>query len=292
MEKKRKQMALMAMSNESQLAAGYTLSQARAAGYTLSQALAAGYTLSQARAAGYTLSQARAAGYTLSQALAAGYTLSQARAAGYTLSQARAEGYTLSQALAAGYTLSQALAAGYTLSQALAAGYTLSQARAAGYTLSQARAAGYTLSQARAEGYTLSQHWQRIYTVSGTGRGYTDSDFEEWNSIPVLVKPYTKLYADIKNKLISYDQSTFGPRVCPADEEYCGTPMCAAGHLVHMAGKVGYDLLEKYGDFKLVATMIHAKYNPQMPMQNFGLTDTENAIALIEYQAELEGKGE
>ena len=165
------------------------------------------------------------------------------------------------------------LAAGYTLSQARAAGYTLSQARAAGYTLSQALAAGYTLSQARAE-------------------GYTDSDFEEWNSIPVLVKPYTKLYADIKNKLISYDQSTFGPRVCPADEEYCGTPMCAAGHLVHMAGKVGYDLLEKYGDFKLVATMIHAKYNPQMPMQNFGLTNTENAIALIEYQAELEGKGE
>ena len=194
-------------------------------------------------------------------------------------------------AIAAGYSLSAARAAGYSLSAAIAAGYSLSDARAAGYSLSAARAAGYRLSDAIAAGYSLSDAIAAGYSLSDAiAAGYSESDLKEWESIPILEKPYSHLLADIKEKKRIHRQSTWGPDK-PTDEKHiCDTPMCTAGHLVNMAGKIGWDLKDKYG-FKDAATLIHLKTHPDFPIQNFGAIEDERAMAYIEAAAEFEETG-
>jgi hypothetical protein len=183
-----------------------------------------------------------------------------AREAGYSLSAAREAGYSLSAAREAGYSLSAAREAGYSLSAAVAAGYSLSAAVAAGYSLSAARAAGYSQQQ-----------------------------IDEWESIPMLVKPYTRLWDDIKAKRRMHDQSDWGLSECPTEDNLCSTAMCTAGHLVNMAGEIGYKLQKKYG-WKDAATMIHYKSSPDLPIQDFNDIPQENALAYIEFMAELEAK--
>ena len=291
MEKTKLKKAFSAIDKRAARAAGYSMSDARAAGYSLSAAIAAGYSLSAARAAGYSLSDAIAAGYSLSDAMAAGYSLSDAIAAGYSLSDARAAGYSLSAARAAGYSMSDARAAGYSLSDARAAGYSLSAAIAAGYSLSDAIAAGYSLSDAIAAGYSLSDARAAGYSLSAAiAAGYSENDIKEWESIPVLDKPYTHLFSDIKEKRRIHRQSTWGPDK-PTDEKHiCDTPMCTAGHLVNMAGKIGWDLKNKYG-WRDAAALIHIKTHSNFPMQDFGGIGDDQAMAYIEAAAEFEETG-
>jgi hypothetical protein len=214
-------------------------------------------------------------------AIAAGYSLSAAIAAGYSLSAAIADGYSLSAAIADGYSLSDARAAGYSLSDARAAGYSLGAAIAAGYSLSDARAAGYSLSDARAAGYSLS---------AAIAAGYSENDIKEWESIPVLDKPYAHLFSDIKEKRRIHRQSTWGPDK-PTDEKHiCDTPMCTAGHLVNMAGKIGWDLKNKYG-WRDAAALIHIKTHSNFPMQDFCGIGDDRAMAYIEAAAEFEETG-
>lgn len=112
--------------------------------------------------------------------------------------------------------------------------------------------------------------------------GYSKDNLKEWDGIPILEKPYSKLLADIKAKKRCHDQKTYGPKYEP--KNICGTPMCTAGHLVNMAGKIGYELMEKYG-FPAAAELIHRKSRPDVEPQNFGSIPQEWAMAYIEERA-------
>ena len=113
---------------------------------------------------------------------------------------------------------------------------------------------------------------------------------KEWESIPVLDKPYSHLLSDIEAKKRIHRQSTWGPEDGCYEVNVCETPMCTAGHLVNMAGSIGYDLKKKYG-WKDAATLIHIKAHPDFPLQNFGGIDQTNAMAYIEAMAEWEETG-
>ena len=117
--------------------------------------------------------------------------------------------------------------------------------------------------------------------------GWTPGDLraaeKEWDAIPFLDKPYTRLLIDIKNNKRKHDQSVFGPD-CDPGTNLCGTPMCTAGHLVNMAGEIGYKLGMKYG-FSVAARMIHMKSRPDVPPQNFGNIPQKFALAYIETRA-------
>lgn len=85
------------------------------------------------------------------------------------------------------------------------------------------------------------------------------------------------------------NQMEFGPD-CDPKTNLCKTPMCTAGHLINMAGEVGYKLLEKY-DWTGAATRIHRKNRPDVPPQNFNCIPQEWALAYIrERAAEETGK--
>jgi hypothetical protein len=173
--------------------------------------------------------------------------------------------------IAAGWTPSALRAAGLTPSALIAAGWTPSDLRAAGWTPSDLRAAGWTPSDLRAAGWTKAEIKEAE---------------EEWDSIPVIPKLYTKLLADIKAKRRLHDQKTWGPE-CDPGANVCGTPMCTAGHLVNIAGEIGYKLRAKY-DWRGAARLIHMKNRPDAPPQNFGSIPQEFALAYIEQRAEEE----
>ena len=157
-----------------------------------------------------------------------------------------------------------------------------SDARAAGYSLSDAIAAGYSLSDAIAAGYSLS---------AARAAGYSEADINEWESIPVLDKPYTHLLTDIKENKRIHRQSTWGPEDEPTDKKHiCDTPMCTAGHLVNMAGKIGWELKNKYG-WQDAAALIHIKAHPDFPKQDFGAIGDDRAMAYIEAAVEFEQTG-
>lgn len=108
---------------------------------------------------------------------------------------------------------------------------------------------------------------------------------------PVLENPYIHLLADINEKKRIHKQSTWGPEDKPTEEKnICNTPMCTAGHLVSMAGAIGWNLKNKYG-WRDAATLIHIKAHPDFPTQNFGSIDQSNALAYIEAMAEWEETG-
>ena len=230
----------------------------------------AGFTASEVRSAGFTASEVRSAGFTASEVLSAGFTASEVRSAGFTASEVRSAGFTDSEVLSAGFTASSLRSAGFTASEVLSAGFTASSLLSAGFTASEVLSAGFTASE------VLSA-------------GFKEKDLEEWNSIPVLDKPYSKLLADIKNKKRIHQQSTFGPEYDPGEENVCGTPMCTAGHLVNMAGKIGYDLRQKYG-WATAAALIHFKTHPGQPIQNFSSIPQDWAMAYIEEMAKRENE--
>ncbi|MBX9851858.1 MAG: hypothetical protein K2X86_08875 [Cytophagaceae bacterium] len=94
---------------------------------------------------------------------------------------------------------------------------------------------------------------------------------------------------NINNKKRTHKQLDWGPEKCPEESNVCSTEMCTAGHLVNMAGSIGYDLKDKYG-WEMAATLIHKKSCPDFPIQNFGNIPQEWALAYIEEMAERESK--
>jgi len=111
---------------------------------------------------------------------------------------------------------------------------------------------------------------------------------KEWDSIPLIPKMYTRLLEEIEKGLRKHDQSTFGPDYDP-ETNLCKTRMCTAGHLVNMAGEVGYALKQKY-DFPTAARMIHMKNRPDVLPQNFGSISQDLAMAYIRERATEETK--
>ncbi|TDO68854.1 hypothetical protein EV143_11838, partial [Flavobacterium chryseum] len=163
--------------------------------------------------------------------------------------------------------------------------YTLNNLSA--YTLNNLSA--YTLNNLSAD--TLNN--LSAYTLKNLRPEVLKEYNNFWDSIPKLDKPYTKMLNGIKNKELIHQQSTFGPL-----EEYnyydpefnvCGTPMCTAGHLVYMAGEVGFKLLKDYG-FVGAATFIHRKTHPDFPVQNFGSIPQSWALSYIEFMADVESQ--
>ncbi len=128
-----------------------------------------------------------------------------------------------------------------------------------------------------------------INNLSADTMGIIQDKIKEWETIPVLEKPYTKLWNDIKDKKRVHKQSDWGPESCVAEDNICGTAMCTAGHLVNMAGIVGYQLKDKYG-WRMAAMLIHQKSSPDLPCQNFGNIPQEWALAYIEEMANRENK--
>jgi len=223
---------------------------------------------------GWTPSERRAAGWTPSALIAAGWTPSALRAAGWTPSALIAAGWTPSELRAAGWTPSALIAAGWTPSALRAAGWTPSALIAAGWTPSELIAAGWTPSELRAAGWTPSE---------------LEQVEKEWESIPIIPNLYTRLLAEIESGARVHNQMEFGPD-CDPKTNLCKTPMCTAGHLINMAGEVGYKLLEKY-DWTGAATRIHRKNRPDVPPQNFNCIPQEWALAYIrERAAEETGK--
>ena len=150
--------------------------------------------------------------------------------------------------------------------------------RSAGYSASALLSAGYSASALRSAGYSASDV---------RSAGYSEEDLKEWDSIPVLEKPYTRLLEGINAKKLVHNQATFGPEECLDEGNICGTPMCTAGHLVQSAGKIGWELRKKYG-WSDAATLIHYKAHPDYPPQDFGGIPQAWAIAYIEYMADIE----
>src|ERR1700688_570476 len=182
----------------------------------------------------------------------------------------RAAGWTPSDLIAAGWTPSDLIAAGWTASALIAAGWTPSALIAAGWNPSALRAAGWTPSALIAAGWTPSD------LIAA----------KEFPTVPVLEKPYSRLLAEIQEKKRLHDQSTFGPADFDPTLNLCKTRMCTAGHLVNMAGKGGYALLEACGNsFDLAASLIHEESCPGVPAQNFGNISQDLAMAYIEQRA-------
>ncbi len=154
--------------------------------------------------------------------------------------------------------------AGVTASQMLRAGCTVSQMLDAGFTMPQMLRAGCTASQMIDTGFTASQM---------IDAGFTAENLKIENL-------YTTIHADIKTAKRKHDQSTFGDNIC-------GTPMCIAGHIINVAGEVGYKLREKLSP-AIAAALIHAFSHPDKPCPNFGAYPDEWALAFIEDMADYE----
>jgi hypothetical protein len=118
--------------------------------------------------------------------------------------------------------------------------------------------------------------------------GYSASELEDFLAdVPLVERPYSRLWADLKAKARVHKQSTWGPDTAIADDNVCGTPMCTAGHLVQMAGAAGYALRLKYG-LSGAATLIHMKAHLDEPPQNFDSIPQDWALAYIEMMAAKE----
>jgi len=143
------------------------------------------------------------------------------------------------------------------------------------------------LASADAQNDLIAAGWRPNYPIAA---GWTPSDLreidEEWESIPHEAMPYTRMLQDIESKARIHDQSTFGPE-CDPGTNLCQTPMCTAGHLVNMAGEAGCRLRQKYG-WGIAAEIIHSKWRPDVPPQNFGSIPQKFAMAYIRERAKEE----
>ena len=237
---------------------------------------------------GYTVARLISAGYTVARLISAGYTVARLISEGYTVADLISEGYTVADLISEGYTVADLISEGYTVARLISAGYTVARLISAGYTVARLISEGYTVADLVRAGYTVADLINAGYTVADLiNAGVSEYDLEEWNSIPLLNKPYTSLLNDINNKKRIHQQSTFGPEECVSENNVCGTAMCTAGHLVNMAGAMGWKLKEKYG-WKDAATLLHLKSHPNYPVQNFGGIPQSWALAYIEEMAEKE----
>ena len=181
-----------------------------------------------------------------------------------------------------GWTPGDFKAWGWTPGDFIAASWTPDDFKAAGWTSGDFIAAGWTPGALKAVGWTPDDF---------KAAGWTDDEIkqlsDEWEKIPKLEKPYARMLSDIVSNRRIHKQSDFGPDADP-QKNLCSTPMCTAGHLVNMAGPMGYELKDKYG-WELAAMLIHKKSRPDVPPQNFGDIPQEFAMAYIEKRAEEEG---
>ncbi len=196
--------------------------------------------------------------------LSVGFSASALRSAGFSASDVLSAGFSASALLSAGFSASALRSAGFSASDVLSAGFSASALLSAGFSASALRSAGFSASALRSA-------------------GFKKDDLAEWDSIPILEKPYSKLLAEIKEGKRKHDQATYGPESDPTTH-LCGTRMCTAGHLVNMAGAIGYALKNKYG-WANAARLIHMKSRPDVPPQNFGTISQEFAMAYIEERA-------
>jgi ribosomal protein L13E len=197
------------------------------------------------------------------------------RGAGFSASDLRLAGYSASALRGAGYSASELRGAGFSASDLRLAGYSASELRGAGFRASALRGAGFSASTLSALGYSASDLRDLGFSASAL------KELEE--SIPLVEKPYTKIWADIQSKARVHDQQQFGPE-CDPEQNLCGTPMCTAGHLVNLGGELGYALQDRYG-FPTAAALIHFKAHPDWPCQNFGNIPQDLALAYIEEMA-------
>ena len=185
----------------------------------------------------------------------------------------------LSAVLSAGFSASELRSAGYSASEVLSAAFSARAVLSAGFSASALRSAGFSASALRSAGFSASE------VLSA---GFTARELEDFLAdVPLVERPYSRLWADLKAKDRVHKQSTFGPETAIADDNVCGTPMCTAGHLVQMAGAAGYALRKKYG-WVGAAALIHMKAHPDDPPQNFGSIPQDWALAYIETMAKKE----
>lgn len=137
---------------------------------------------------------------------------------------------------------------------------------------------------------------REILALAATDRGalraagWTPSDLQEFDNIPIIENVCSRLVADIEAGRRKHRQSTFGPDTKTPEPNICNTPMCTAGHLVNMAGEIGWDLKKKYG-WETAARLIHSRAHPGWPPQNYGGIPDAWALAWIETMAEHEKNG-
>jgi hypothetical protein len=230
----------------------------------------------------YSASDLISAGYSASDLISAGYSASDLISAGYSASDLKSAGYSASDLISAGYSASDLKSAGYSASSLKSLGYSASALKSAGYSASDLKSAGCRASDLISAGYSASDLKSAGYSASAL------KSLEK--SIPLVDKPYSKMWSNIKSNLIKHDQITFGPD-CDPTTNLCKTAMCTAGHLVNMGGAMGYALKEKYDSFAIAASLIHYKAHPYWPCQNFGVIPQENALAYIETMAIHEENG-
>ncbi len=105
---------------------------------------------------------------------------------------------------------------------------------------------------------------------------------------PKVERLYSRMAAEIKAEQRRLDQATFGPSFDPG-ENLCKTPMCIAGHTVHLAGPEGYKLAARLG-FAGAATLIHRASRPDAGLPRYDGYPNEWALAYIEARAKEEAK--
>ena len=93
------------------------------------------------------------------------------------------------------------------------------------------------------------------------------------------------LYSSIDDGVRNIEQSTYGPQ--QEEINVYETPMCIAGHTVHVAGHDGFLLARQIG-WGPAAMIIHKHSRPDIPAPRYGSYPTEWARAYISVHAEEE----
>lgn len=109
----------------------------------------------------------------------------------------------------------------------------------------------------------------------------------DWNEIPVLEKPYTRLMNDLKDKKRRISQDISVPLGYSNEIDISQTPMSTGGHLINLAGQIGVQIMDRYG-WKVAGALIAEKAHPGWPQQNYDKIPDEWALAFISEMAEWE----
>lgn len=108
------------------------------------------------------------------------------------------------------------------------------------------------------------------------------------NDLPVIPDQYAALLKEIEGNPAIYKQSTFG-ELNDAKSNVCESPMCIAGHQVHMAGKEGYKAKKEFG-YATTAALVHLKAYPDAPVFNYMLTDNASGLLYIKMMAAFDNR--
>ena len=106
-------------------------------------------------------------------------------------------------------------------------------------------------------------------------------------NIPKVENLYSRMLDGLNTHIRTLNQDTYGPEEPPLD--ICDTPMCIAGHTVHLAGEAGYALKDNLG-FPLAARLIHDASRPDAVPPRYDTYPTPWALAYIEVRAAEEAQ--